>query len=100
MWIDLASEADHTQYTMVGLIFALKKLNSNCNLIFFIQRAHYKFHWLLSDEFMPYVNPEEKIQVDLSSAIPAAYVWLWERQLIFKVVCSGFLDLATLVLYY
>lgn len=49
---------------------------------------------------MPYVNPEEKIQVDLSSAIPAAYVWLWERQLIFKVVCSGFLDLATLVLYY
>lgn len=71
-----------------------------CDLFFFIQRTHCQFHWLLSDEFMPYIKSEEKIQIELSSAIPAVHVWLWEKQLIFKVVCSGFLDLATLVLYY
>lgn len=33
------------------------------DLVFFIQRTHHQFHWLLSDESMPCVNPEVKIQI-------------------------------------
>lgn len=52
--------------------FCPKKLNPNCNLILsFLYRGHItSFTALLSNAFMPCINPEVKIQIELSSVQP------------------------------
>lgn len=45
-----------------------------------------------------YVNPKTKIQIELSSDTPTAYVWLWTSCLIFKGASSAASDLSPLTM--